>query len=63
MTDTTQTKRKPMGRPRVFGKRQALTIRIAPEDAAALRELSGEMGMPITAILAAAVQTVVAGRQ
>ena len=62
MTNSDKPK-KPMGRPRVFGKREALTIRVDAAAAQALRELSGEMGMPITAILAAAVQTVVANRQ
>jgi hypothetical protein len=63
MTERTQTKRKSMGRPRVFGKREALTIRIDSASAQALRELAGEQGMPITQILAAAVQAVVANRQ
>ena len=63
MTDSTQNKPKRRGRVRVFGARAALTIRIAPEDAQALRAMAAEQGMPITQILAAAVQTVVANRQ
>ena len=63
MTEQTQAKRKRPGRVKVFGARAALTIRIAPEDAAALRAMAAEHGMPITAILAQAVQTVVAQRQ
>lgn len=63
MTNAMQDKPKRRGRVRVFGARAALTIRIAPEDAAALRAMAAEQGMPITQILAAAVQTVVANRQ
>ena len=63
MTNAMQDKPKRRGRVRVFGARAALTIRIAPEDAAALRAMAAEHGMPITAILAQAVQTVVAQRQ
>jgi predicted DNA binding CopG/RHH family protein len=63
MTDSMQDKPKRRGRVRVFGARAALTIRIAPEDAAALRAMAAEQGMPITQILAQAVQAVVAQRQ
>ena len=62
MTENAKPK-KPMGRPRVFGKRDALTIRVDKSAAQALRELSGEMGMPITAILSQAVQAIIANRQ
>jgi hypothetical protein len=62
MTDNAKPKR-PMGRPRVFGQRDAMTIRVDKSSAQALRELSGEMGMPITAILAQAIQSIIANRQ
>lgn len=62
MTDNAKPK-KPMGRPRVFGKRDALTIRVDKSSAQALRELAGETGMPVTAILAQAVQALIANRQ
>ena len=63
MTNAMQDKPKRRGRVRVFGERAALTIRITPDDAAALRAMAAEQGMPITAILAQAVQAVVAHRQ
>lgn len=62
MTDNAKPK-KPMGRPRVFGQRDALTIRVDKSSAQALRELAGETGMPVTAILAQAVQALIANRQ
>ena len=62
MTENVKPK-KPIGRPRVFGKREALTIRVDKSSAQALRELSGEMGLPITAILSQAVQSLIANRQ
>ena len=63
MTNAMQDKPKRRGRVRVFGERAALTIRITPDDAAALRAMAAEQGMPITQILAQAVQAVVAHRQ